>query len=304
MVVIFSISLLGTSHASTNGVPIKSGWSGYCLDDYNNLSNSANHQVDLWPCNNSEAQNWQLTMTQLKHGQNDCLTARSVTTIVLDGCTSSATQVWLRDQSGYINPKSGLCLTASNSGQGQLLNLASCTVLNTPAQSWTTSFNYNKYNCSGSQGNVVACNTVKEWISWQAINSNHINLLSNYTAGSSYEQWCADFVSYVYKESGHPFSNGNYNVWDENIASQIQNQGFIYHPAQGYTPQPGDVAFFDYPGGHVEIVVSGGPSPTFIYGDSTTADPTTGNGNMETNTITNEGSFGQVVYYLSPSSST
>ena len=76
--------------------------------------------------------------------------------------------------------------------------------------------------------------------------------------------------------------------------------GFSYHNASSYTPRPGDVAYFDYSGGHVEIVVSGGPTPTFVYGDSANIDSSTGNGEMEANTIISDGSMGQVLYYLSP----
>jgi len=77
--------------------------------------------------------------------------------------------------------------------------------------------------------------------------------------------------------------------------------GFTQHYANtGYIPKTGDVAYFNYNGGHVEIVVSGGSKPTFVYGNSATIDPTTGNGEMEANTETSDGSLGQLVYYLSP----
>jgi len=65
-------------------------------------------------------------------------------------------------------------------------------------------------------------------------------------------------------------------------------------------PLAGDVAYFNYGGGHVEIVVSGGQTPTFVYGDSGVTDPTTGNGQMTTNTITQKANEGQLIYYLSP----
>ena len=114
------------------------------------------------------------------------------------------------------------------------------------------------------------------------------------------EEWCADFVSYVYKQAGYPFLYGERDGWDEYYAPNIQNQGFIYHSAASYIPHAGDVAFFDYNGGHVEIVAVGGSKPIFIYGDSGTIDKTTGNGDMAENTITNDGYAGQVIYYLSP----
>jgi hypothetical protein len=150
---------------------------------------------------------------------------------------------------------------------------------------------------------LVGCYAIKDWIDWTSHPNDHVALLNNYTGGASYEEWCADFVSYVYKQAGYPFNNGNYSGWDENIASAISNQGFTIQNSS-YIPKAGDVAYFDYPGGHVEIVIAGGPKPTFIYGNSATIDPTTGNGQMAANTIVNQGSFGQLLYYMSPNSST
>jgi cell wall-associated NlpC family hydrolase len=146
----------------------------------------------------------------------------------------------------------------------------------------------------------VACYAEKEWTTWQSGGISHDTLLNSYTNGSPDEEWCADFVSYVYKEAGYPFTQGSSNGWDENNANYIQYMGFAMHSASsGYVPKPGDIAFFNYNAGHVEIVVSGGSHPTFIYGDSATIDPTTGNGQMKANTILSD-SDGQIVYYLSP----
>jgi cell wall-associated NlpC family hydrolase len=146
---------------------------------------------------------------------------------------------------------------------------------------------------------VIACSAIKEWGLWVASNTNHEALLTNYTDGTPSEPWCADFVSYVYKEAGFPFTGGSADGWDQNDANAVQYMGFTMHPADGsYQPKPGDVAFFSYPGGHVEIVVSGGSKPTFVYGDSAQIDPTTNNGQMKANTITSDSS-GQLEYYLS-----
>ena len=176
--------------------------------------------------------------------------------------------------------------------------VASCSYLSQPYEVWTSDISPSCNNLS--QGDKVACTAVQEWTRWQSGTPSHETLLNTYTDGAPYEEWCADFVSYIYKEAGYPFTGGETNGWDENIASNIQYQGFTLHQSPGYTPQPGDVAYFDYSGGHVEIVVSGGSKPTFVYGNSATIDPTTGNGEMEANTITSKGSEGQVVYYLSP----
>jgi hypothetical protein len=154
--------------------------------------------------------------------------------------------------------------------------------------------------CRGSQGDKIACVAAQQWILWQSGTVSHNTLLNTYSDGNSYEEWCADFVSYVYKQAGYPFENGERDGWDEYYAPYIENQGFTYHSAYDYTPKAGDVAFFDYNGGHVEIVAVGGSKPIFIYGDSGTTDKTTGNGDMADNTITNDGTAGQLIYYLSP----
>ena len=294
---------LGTSHASSPSSPVKSGWSGYCLDDYLSKDIPGN-KVDLWSCNNSSAQDWRLNLTQIIHDSDFCLTADSSSNIDLQNCSQAANQVWLRDNDGFLNPNSGLCLTADQPTDGQQLMLSSCNNLTSQSQKWTPNLNYSTYSCSGNQGQMVACYAIKEWINWTSQPNNHLALLNEYTAGASYEEWCADFVSYVYKEAGYPFSNGNYNNWDENIAGDVVNQGFNVQQSSAYVPEPGDIAYFDYPGGHVEIVISGGKTPTFIYGNSAKIDPTTGNGDMAANTLTSEPNLGSLQYYMSPNPST
>jgi hypothetical protein len=220
-------------------------------------------------------------------------------------CNGSDGQVWLRDQGGYQNPNSTLCLSASTKNPHQSLFIATCNNLYDSYETWSpvVSSNSSKiltYNCSGSEGQLVACYAEKEWTTWNDKTISHEQLLSSYTDGAPYEEWCADFVSYVYREAGFAFTQGSADGWDENNANYIQYMGFTMHMAgSGYRPQPGDVGYFDYNGGHVEIVISGGSHPTFIYGDSATIDPSTGNGQMKTNTIIGN-EYGQIVYYLSP----
>jgi hypothetical protein len=304
-VLCFSITLTFRSvisHAVGVSPEIKSGVSGYCLDDHSD-SSSSNAEVDSWGCNDSGAQAWTLGIASIKHGGNLCLAVEDNGTtvgdkVVLNACNQAAGQVWLRDQSGFFNPNSGLCLSLPNSQTGEQLIVASCSYLSQPYEVWTSDMDT---KCVvGTEGNKVACYAVQEWTNWQSRTPNHETLLNTYTGGSPYEEWCADFVSYVYKEAGFPFTGGETNRWDENIAGNIQNMGFTYHQVSGYVPKPGDVAYFDYSGGHVEIVVSGGSTPTFVYGNSAIIDPATGNGEMEANTIASKGSEGQVVYYLSP----
>ncbi len=287
---------------------IKSGVSGLCLDDYKGLE-TASAKVDAWGCDETTAQAWRATDTQLIHNDNYCLAVLNDATatgsrVALNPCSSDPGQVWLSDNGGYKNPNSGLCLSVPNNQSGVSLTITNCHVLSESGQHWSPvtdkGSSYTTSCNSGNEGQRVACEAVKQWTVWQTGSPNHNTLLNNYSDGNGYEEWCADFVSYVYQTAGYPFSQGERSSWDEYNANNIQYQGFTYHNAAGYEPQPGDVAYFDYAGGHVEIVISGGPTPTFVYGDSGTIDPTTGNGQMEANTIQSDGSFGQVVYYLSP----
>ena len=290
---------------------IKSGLAGYCLDDRDN-SPAANAIVYTRHCNGRASQEWQPTgSSTIQHDGTYCLSVQNNATtagskIVANPCNGSPGQSWVSAIDGYENPGSALCLGLPNSATSQQVVLASCDGLTTPDEAWQPA-TWHKNDttgaslaCSGTQGQLVACYAAKEWVAWRSGTISHSSLLNAYTDGNSSEEWCADFVSYIYKEAGYPFQWADRDGWDEYVADNVQNMGFTYHPADGYTPQPGDVAYFDYSGGHVEIVAVGGPKPIFIYGDSGHIDPATGNGDMTENTITNDPSEGQLIYYLSP----
>lgn len=307
--IVVDVFKLVAAKATSSMPEIRSGLAGYCLDDHHD-GQAGNAEVDAWACNGSAAQNWTVTGDTIKHGSTGCLDERGNgktqdDRIVLNKCNGSAGQAWTVDLGGFENPASGLCLTVPGNKIGKQLLAEPCGTLSEPNEAWAAdTWSNNDASTSscttGNKGEQVACYAEKQWTAWQANSPSHKTLLTDYTDGNGYEQWCADFVSYVYKEAGYPFAAGERDGWDEYDANNIQNMGFTMHPASSYTPQPGDVAFFDYPGGHVELVVSGGSHPTFIYGDSGTTDPTTGNGDMNKDMLTNDGSAGQVTYYLSP----
>jgi hypothetical protein len=298
------------NHVAADSPKIVSGVTDYCLNDRDN-NTATNATVDAWKCNNTAAQVWAINASTITHDNKYCLAVQNNsavqnTKVVLSNCNGDAGQVWLRDQGGFQNPNSNMCLSASNTKPESQLFIDSCSNLSNAREIWSprtlsnTSIDANP-TCAGLEGDKVACYAIKEWTTWQSGSPSHDALLTNYTDGAPYEEWCADFVSYVYKEAGHPFTQGESDGWDENIAGNIQNMGFTMHSASsGYIPKTGDVAYFNYEDGHVEIVVSGGKTPTFIYGDSATIDPSTGNGQMMANTMTSDGSEGQLVYYLSP----
>jgi hypothetical protein len=293
-----SVLYLHNGRTVTSDNAIRSGISGACLDVFHSEKIN-NVVVDTASCNGTSAQNWTTTAFTIRHqNTNSCLSTTSGGLIALDSCSDVPGQVWLRDNQGYYNPNTGKCLTAGK--VGTQLQLGSCNNMSWDGVTWNPESAAQAPVCNGSKGSVVVCETAKEWAAWVATGSNHESLLTKYTDGTPYEQWCADFISYVYKESGFPFTSGSADGWDENDANSVQYMGFTMHPADGsYLPKAGDVAFFNYPGSHVEVVVSGGKNPTFIYGDSAEIDPTTGNGQMKANTITQDSS-GQLEYYLSP----
>lgn len=288
---------------------IESGVAGLCLDDHRD-SHAANATVDSWTCNGTPAQDWSVSDNTIKHDNKYCLSVanngnKAGDKIVSAVCNGEAGQVWVSAIDGYENPTSALCLNDPSGNNKAQLILSSCNGLTTPREAWMPAI-WSKTNkgaslgCRGTEEQLVACYAAKQLVLWQSGSVSHSSLLNQYSDGNGYEEWCADFVSYIYKQAGYPFIYGERNGWDEYVAADVQYENFAYHPAAGYTPQTGDIAYFDYPGGHVEIVAVGGPKPLFIYGDSAKIDPSTGNGEMAENTITNDGSLGQVMYYLSP----
>lgn len=306
-----TVSLLSSGHASADGPQpqIRSAIGDVCLDDYRGAT-KAGTEVDAWQCNGTTSQAWMFISNKIILNNKYCL-AENSDKAVLEVCNQSANQQWTRDGVGFKNKNDKKCLSVPSGKLGVQLILSSCNQLTSINESWTpdnwpgkpldeiSSPACNQYYV----GDRVACNAERQWLAWQTEPALHHVLLSNYTDGNSYEEWCADFVSFIYAESGAPFTGGERgNGWDEYDANNIQNMGFTYHAADsGYVPKPGDVAYFNYSGGHVEIVVKGGTHPTFIYGDSGTIDPITNNGDMAKNQITSDGSNGSLQYYLSPS---
>lgn len=296
------------SHAAPVTPEILAGTNGYCLTQEKDLLGSAG-SLEIAECSSSGTQNWTVVGASIEHA-NDCLSVKGDSKsagaeVGLANCSQEAGQVWLRDKTGYYNPNSELCLNDPGAKTTGSLNIASCDDLNKASESWlavgSAKTEISSPTCQNEKnGERIGCYAELEWIHWQSGSISHESLLNNYTDGNAYEEWCADFVSYVYNEADYGFTQGERNNWDEYDANLVQNENFTLHYPQNYTPKAGDVAYFDYNGGHVEIVASGGNTPTFIYGDSGTIDPTTQNGDMAANTKTNEPGEGQLMYYLSP----
>jgi len=76
--------------------------------------------------------------------------------------------------------------------------------------------------------------------------------------GGTYEEWCADFVSWLYQQAGYSFDlSSNWKIaYVPNIQSMGQtNNKFHWHPiGDSYSPKPGDLAIFG--SNHVNMVVA------------------------------------------------
>ncbi len=75
--------------------------------------------------------------------------------------------------------------------------------------------------------------------------------MRKYSQGAE-EPWCADFVSWVYKESGMPLNNPNSGSWripgTQTLKQYFKNQGswqeYVQNNLQNYQPKPGDVVIY------------------------------------------------------------
>lgn len=90
------------------------------------------------------------------------------------------------------------------------------------------------------------------------------------------EEWCADFVSWIYNQAGYPL--GTKLRWRYASVFEIKQIGdnninFHYHDSNSYTPQPGDLAIHstsNNPYYHVNMVVdvnTASKTLTLIGGD-------------------------------------
>ncbi len=110
---------------------------------------------------------------------------------------------------------------------------------------------------TGGSVSAIIANATQEFAS----GANEANgQYLKYTDGAK-EAWCADFVSWILKQSGVPFTGGASGGWRLPSAASVKDyfvKNNTYHPArQGYVPQPGDIAVHS-PGNinHVNIVIA------------------------------------------------
>ncbi len=103
----------GSGTAAYPAGPVTSGISGKCLDDY--TGSAADGTIaDLWDCDNTAAQQWQLDNGNLRIN-GKCLDITGAATangspVELWDCNGGANQIWTPRDGTLVNPVSGRCL--------------------------------------------------------------------------------------------------------------------------------------------------------------------------------------------------
>jgi len=222
-------------------------------------------------------------------------------------------------ESAY-NEYSGSTTTVLSSGCG------------TSTTTTTTTASVNCNNTSGVQSSLsptrqkIVCIAEQQLALWESKKGYPYPAYAasgflDYSLGV-YEQWCADFASWVYNQAGVPFSNGN-DGWDLAGVPDIVNQGqtnpnFSWHPSgSGYIPQPGDLAIYNENGqtdAHVNIFISysdgvatyiggdQGNPPDGVYGGNVTTTPPNppSESNVSTQIFSGYWGDGSIIGYVSP----
>jgi Ricin-type beta-trefoil lectin domain len=141
MVVVASTGLaLGMSARAVAGGPIV-GVSGKCVDISG--ANTANGtRVQLWTCNDTGAQQWNIAGDGAIHALGECLDSgggtANGTRVQLWDCNGTGAQQWVAPTlNKLVNPQSGRCLdaTGGNTADGTPLQIFDCN--GSSAQSWS-----------------------------------------------------------------------------------------------------------------------------------------------------------------------
>jgi hypothetical protein len=104
--------------------------------------------------------------------------------------------------------------------------------------------------CAGLSGNkIVAIAQQQLGLQEQPLGCNCGAQIQPFLGSSTGEAWCADFVSWVYKEAGAPFTGGADGGWRLAGVTGLRQwlaANRIWHDrGDGDVPQPGDVIIFN-----------------------------------------------------------
>lgn len=119
----------------------------------------------------------------------------------------------------------------------------------------------------------VVCIAQQELAAWTPPPPTPRTGFTKYTEGvtgtvSAPEEWCADFVSWVYNQAGDLLQTPNWRIPAVAGVQSVgeQNVNFHYHDASSYTPRPGDLAIHGK--NHINLVISvSGTTVELIGGD-------------------------------------
>lgn len=149
----------------------------------------------------------------------------------------------------------------------------------------------------------AVCIAQQELASWNSGQLKPGTDFYKYTggAGGGSTQWCAYFMSWVFKQAGYPVTQSGNQM--EPAAFGFEHLStFDWHPSgSGYTPQPGDVVVYSY--SHVNMVVSVNGSKhsmTVIGGNQSGNVPGTGTDSKVSSYTINSFSGNSIAGYASP----
>jgi hypothetical protein len=295
---VIGVFFLIKDYADTSGYTFRLDYGAkgsLCLDDLGN-SKSAGNEIDVYTCKpNDTAQIWtkvgsgNFALKSSISGSNICIQAGAgigvsghrvpVTTATCR--TSNSSQLWhwsLSAPSELVSSASGGCMNdAANGGSTSPIIIYKCTPATSNARwyesvakisSGTTNGGSSSAVAScaktGNEGQTIANCALYQLDYWNNNPSRHAALIDTYCGGESdceNGEWCAGFVSYVYKESGYSFGSV---LKAFNLGYQASLKGFTFKS----TPSVGAIAISTGGGnlGHAQIVYSTS-GPTFISGN-------------------------------------
>ncbi len=218
------------------------GDAGMCLDDYHSGTTSGN-PIDVWTCNQTDAQNWTFGTDGTIQDFGMCLepsggATTSGTDVVLATCNGSTAQQWQIETDGSIANDAAPTLCLDDYGQattdGSLVDIWTCTpsaaeiwaypegtaeLLNSGTQSTCLDANSNDYPADGDAVQLWSCSTDSE----QEWNLNAAGELENTASGM-----CLDANSNDYPDEGDAIQlwscDGNpEQVWETTSSGQLEN---------------------------------------------------------------------------------
>lgn len=187
---------------------------GKCMDVQNGYVSKDGTLIQIWDCNNTTAQQWQISGETIRNAGGKCLDIQSGAIfnegqpVWLYGCNNTNAQRWIVTSSGEIrNPVSNKCLDVKNGWigtSGTPLQIYSCN--GTPAQKWSavsnsvTSFRISY--TSSQRANSVVNDAVNTWMSKIQIGPQGSPVQNGFTVNIVEQSSGIGYADGVYASSG------------------------------------------------------------------------------------------------------